>query len=279
VPGRSSARNEPAFDATARRPTPFARSQPVEPLPDEGFVAPAQSTSPSSILAPGLIIDGRYEIVGKLAAGGMGEVYRAQHVELGKAMALKVMLPELSNDQEFVGRFKREAIAASRIGQQNIVDISDFGRTPNGRFYFVMEYLDGMTLSSLLHRQGAQAVERVVNISAQAARALAAAHAQSIVHRDLKPENLLLDEFNNIKLIDFGLANAMKDSPPLKTACGSPSRRPTTPSSAPTSRSGTWPPAPCCARSRRATGPSNSASGSVRRARAGDRREHRYLGR
>ncbi len=235
----SSARNQPvhqsspriaalspdsnqALDATARRPTPFARPG-TNPLqlddrlnnPDDGLMPPDDATHissgpTSSILTPGTVIDGRYEVVGKLAAGGMGEVYRAQHVELGKPMAVKVMLPELSNDPEFVARFKREAIAASRIGQQNIVDISDFGRTQNGRFYFVMEYLDGMTLSSLLHRQGAQPPERVVNISAQVARALAAAHAQSIVHRDLKPENVMLlqrpGQPDFVKVLDFGVA-------------------------------------------------------------------------
>jgi serine/threonine protein kinase len=205
-------------DATAKRPTPFAKPQSgmqsgmQTGFPDsqEGPERPAEPTAISSMLTPGSIIDGRYEIVGKLAAGGMGEVYRAQHVELGKAMALKVMLPELSNDPEFVTRFKREAIAASRIGQQNIVDISDFGRTANGRFYFVMEYLDGMTLSSLIHRQGPQPAERVLNIAAQASRALAAAHAQSIVHRDLKPENIMLlqrpGQPDFVKVLDFGVA-------------------------------------------------------------------------
>ncbi|MFO0600583.1 MAG: FHA domain-containing serine/threonine-protein kinase [Myxococcaceae bacterium] len=203
------------IDATAKRPTPFSRSQPAQPTPggtveEEGIEAPVEATAISHILAPGTVIDGRYEVVGKLAAGGMGEVYRAQHVELGKPMAVKVMLPELSNDPEFVARFKREAIAASRIGQQNIVDISDFGRTQNGRFYFVMEYLDGLTLSSLIHREGAQGPERVVNISIQVARALAAAHAQSIVHRDLKPENIMLlqrpGQPDFVKVLDFGVA-------------------------------------------------------------------------
>ena len=215
----SSAHNH-GVDATAKRPTPFGKPQTgaggFPDAPDDGLMPPDDATSISSartlgsVLTPGSIIDGRYEIVGKLAAGGMGEVYRAQHVELGKAMALKVMLPELSNDPEFVTRFKREAIAASRIGQQNIVDISDFGRTSNGRFYFVMEYLDGMTLSSLIHRQGAQPAERVLNIAAQACRALAAAHAQSIVHRDLKPENIMLlqrpGQPDFVKVLDFGVA-------------------------------------------------------------------------
>ncbi len=169
-----------------------------------------EATTLSTILPPGSIIDGRYEIVDKLAAGGMGEVYKALHVELGKPMALKVMLPELSADREFVARFKREAIAASRIGQQNIIDVSDFGQTPNGRFYFVMEFLDGLTLASVSHREGALSAQRAVAITAQVARALAAAHAQGIVHRDLKPENIMLlqrpGQRDFVKVLDFGVA-------------------------------------------------------------------------
>jgi serine/threonine-protein kinase len=200
---RRSDANQPGLDATAKRPTPFAQPGTT---PDAAQAGGQRSAA----LEPGTIIDGRYHIIGKLAAGGMGEVYRAEHVELGKAMALKVMLPELSQDPEFVARFKREAIAAGRIGQQNIVDISDFGRTQDGRFYFVMEFLDGLTLASTIHRQGALAVERAVNISLQACRALAAAHAQSIVHRDLKPENIMLlqrpGQPDFVKVLDFGVA-------------------------------------------------------------------------
>jgi serine/threonine protein kinase len=195
------------LDATARRPTPFAKPGTFNL---EEVREGSEATAISSIMAPGTVINGRYEIVGKLAAGGMGEVYKAMHVELGKAMALKVMLPELSSDKEFVDRFKREAVAAGRIGQQNIVDISDFGRTEGGRFYFVMEYLDGVTLASLSHREGALTADRAINITAQVARALAAAHAQSIVHRDLKPENVMLlqrpGQPDFVKVLDFGVA-------------------------------------------------------------------------
>ncbi len=200
------------LDATARRPTPFARpgTNPGALEVLDGEREGIEATAISSIMTPGTVINGRYEIVGKLAAGGMGEVYKAMHVELGKAMALKVMLPELSSDKEFVDRFKREAVAAGRIGQQNIVDISDFGRTEGGRFYFVMEFLDGMTLASLSHREGALTADRAINITAQVARALAAAHAQGIVHRDLKPENVMLlqrpGQPDFVKVLDFGVA-------------------------------------------------------------------------
>ena len=204
------------FDATAKRPTPFASAA----MHAELAAAPKAKTPHGNALgaptdsltelAPGVTIDGRYLVVSKLAAGGMGEVYKAEHIELGKLFAIKVMLPELSRDAEFVARFKREAISASRIGQQNIVDISDFGQTNQGRFYFVMEFLDGLTLASVTHREGAVRVDRVLNIAVQVTRALAAAHAQGIVHRDLKPENIMLlqrpGQPDFVKVLDFGVA-------------------------------------------------------------------------
>ncbi len=221
----SSAGPRITFDATAKRPTPLQSGS----IDDSGVaramerarqMAEAEKDGPRpsptsrgirSQLMPGQVIDGRYRVVSRLAAGGMGEVYKAEHVELGKTFALKVMLPELSTDPEFVARFKREAIASSRIGQQNIVDISDFGRTQDGRFYFVMEFLEGLTLARLVHRERrAHPVDRVVGISLQVARALAAAHAQSIVHRDLKPENVMLlqrpGQADFVKVLDFGVA-------------------------------------------------------------------------
>jgi len=97
-------------------------------------------------LLPDAVVDERYRVIRRLAAGGMGEVYLAEHVQLGKPVALKVMLPELSCNPALTARFKREAIAASRIGQQNIVEVLDFGQTKEGQVYFVMEYLAGETL-------------------------------------------------------------------------------------------------------------------------------------
>jgi len=179
----------------------------------------------SSVLPPGTVVDGRYEIVGKLAEGGMGEVYRAQHVELGKQLALKVMRPELSADPEFVTRFKREAVAASQIGQQNIIDVSDFGRTSAGRFYFVMEYVDGQTLDALVREAGALPPQRAVYLVTQVARALGAAHAKGIVHRDLKPENVMVlqrpGQPDFVKVLDFGVAKvATRKGQPGQTAVG-----------------------------------------------------------
>jgi len=202
---------------TMRVPTPLGR-EPVHDIPEIKRSSRATKAEPAhpagdgdtTGVVPGAIIDRRYRVLARIAAGGMGEVYKVEHIELGKVFALKVMLPGLSHDEEFVGRFKREAIASSRVGQQNIVDISDFGRTDDDRFYFVMEYLDGITLTSLLRREGAQPIERVINISNQAAHALAAAHDLGIIHRDLKPENIMLLQRRGqpdfVKVLDFGVA-------------------------------------------------------------------------
>lgn len=208
----SSSVDEESIDATARRPTPFGPKGAVQAALEESPGATLNDGDDASLstLATGTVIHEKYRVLGKLAAGGMGEVYKAEHVELGKALALKVMRHELSRDAEFVDRFKREAIAASGIGQQNIVDISDYGKTHDGRFFFVMEFLDGITLASAVHRGGAMKVERAVTIIVQVARALAAAHAKGIVHRDLKPENVMLmqrpGQPDFVKVVDFGVA-------------------------------------------------------------------------
>jgi len=191
-------------------PTQFFKVNAPQPPP------PPDDPKPPRPLEPGDVIDNRYRIVARIAAGGMGEVYRAEHLVLGKAFAVKVMHPELTEDTEFVGRFKREAIAASRIGQQNIVDISDFGRTPEGSLYSVMEFLDGRTLASHLG-DGPFSIARIVFIGAQIARALFAAHQEEIIHRDLKPENVMLlqqpGQPDFVKVLDFGAAKVSTPTP------------------------------------------------------------------
>jgi serine/threonine protein kinase len=188
------------FHKVPRKKPPEPPKPPPEPKP----------------LQPGDVIDNRYRIVSRIAAGGMGEVYRAEHVVLGKAFAVKVMHPELSEVTEFIGRFKREAIAASRIGQQNIVDISDFGRTPDGSMYSVMEFLDGRTLASHV-ADGPFPVPRIVHVGSQIARALFAAHQEEIIHRDLKPENVMLlqqpGQPDFVKVLDFGAAKVSTPTP------------------------------------------------------------------
>ena len=163
--------------------------------------------------APGIegrVLGDRYRIISRLGQGGMGSVYLAEHVTLGKRMAVKVLRPEYSRDEELLDRFQHEARAASQIGQENIVEVFDFGHTPEGEAYFVMEALDGESLARVLHRDGPMPVARALPIFLQICRALGAAHQRGIVHRDLKPENVFVlrrtDGTDFVKVIDFGIA-------------------------------------------------------------------------
>jgi serine/threonine-protein kinase len=113
------------------------------------------------------LLENRYRILSKLGQGGMGTVYVAEHVALGKRVAVKVLKEEVSRDPAMAKRFEQEAVAASRIGQENIVDVTDFGRTPEGSLYFVMEYLEGRTLADLLQRERVLPVGRACHILAQ----------------------------------------------------------------------------------------------------------------
>jgi eukaryotic-like serine/threonine-protein kinase len=135
----------------------------------------------------GAEVDGRYRVIELIGEGGMGKVYLAEHVEIGKRVALKVLHPSYSRMPDLVERFRREARAASKIGHPNIVDVTDSGTTSDGSVYFVMEYLQGVELGSVIEREGALDVVRALKIAGQICRALAAAHTQGIVHRDLKP--------------------------------------------------------------------------------------------
>ncbi|HEY0135078.1 MAG TPA: serine/threonine-protein kinase, partial [Nannocystis sp.] len=163
----------------------------------------------------GTILADRYRIDRRLGAGGMGAVYAGFHVTLNKRIALKVVQPRLGGDATIAQRFVQEARAASAIGHEHIVQITDFGRTADDAAFLVMEYLEGEDLSETLRREGPLPWQRVVHIGEQIAWALAAAHRQGIVHRDIKPANCYRvprehdDDF--IKVLDFGLAKVLAE--------------------------------------------------------------------
>lgn len=164
----------------------------------------------------GTTIDGRYSIEKKLGEGGMGVVYLATHAIIGKKCALKVLRGELSKESEVGARFVQEAQSAAAIGNDHIIEISDFGQLPDGSAYFVMEFLDGLALHDVLEETPKLEPERALDIMIQCCEALAAAHNSNIVHRDLKPDNIYLitkggrEDF--VKVLDFGIAKVASQS-------------------------------------------------------------------
>ena len=160
----------------------------------------------------GQVVADRYHVVKKLGEGGMGQVYLAEHVKMGRRSAIKVMNPSMVHDPDAVARFNREASNASRITHPNVCAIYDFGETPDGLIYLAMEFIEGEPLTDLLEREGALPVRRAVGIFTQVADALQAAHDLGIVHRDLKPDNIMLAQKkggDQVKVVDFGIAKAV----------------------------------------------------------------------
>lgn len=159
----------------------------------------------------GQVIAERYHVLQKLGEGGMGQVYLAEHVKMGRRNAIKVMSAGLSADPEAVSRFNREAANAAQISHPNVCTIYDFGEH-EGLIYLAMEYVEGTTLTQLLAEGGPLPLARVASIVTQVAEALAAAHEVGIVHRDLKPDNIMIVRQRGrdlVKVVDFGIAKAI----------------------------------------------------------------------
>jgi eukaryotic-like serine/threonine-protein kinase len=158
----------------------------------------------------GSVLAGRYRIEHLLGSGGMGSVYRAEHVLMRKACAVKVLHREMTQVKEVVARFEREAVAAARIEHPHVAAATDFGQLEDGSFYLVLEYIEGKGLGQLITELGSLPEERALVITRQIADALSAAHASGIVHRDLKPDNVMLvakdDGADFVKVLDFGIA-------------------------------------------------------------------------
>jgi serine/threonine-protein kinase len=156
-------------------------------------------------------LDGRYHITGRIAVGGMGEVYLAHDAVLAREVAIKVLHRSLSGDQGFVDRFRREARAAATLNHPNIVTVYDWGAV-DGIYYMVMEYVHGRSVREILNARGALAPAQAARVLDQTLAALEHAHAKGIVHRDLKPENILITTEGVVKLTDLGLARAFADA-------------------------------------------------------------------
>ena len=147
----------------------------------------------ASELQPGMVLRGKYEILDKVGAGGMASVYRARHLAFNEVCAIKVVAGRLSDDEDFLRRFRNEAVVARRFQHLHAVRVDDLDTTEDGRPFIVMEYVEGPNLREVVRREGALGLRRALTIARQIASALAAAHQLGIVHRDIKPDNVLLD--------------------------------------------------------------------------------------
>src|SRR5947208_8894015 len=179
----------------------------------EGWSKPAQGPTGvhgfAQALVPGSVLGGRYEILELLGEGGMGAVYKARDRELDRVVALKVIRPELANQQEVLRRFKQELILARQVMHKNVIRIFDLGEAEGIKF-ISMDYIEGQDLRSLLRQKGRLAPEEARAIIGQGGQAPEAADAEGVVHRELKPQNIMLDSQGRATVMDFGIARSME---------------------------------------------------------------------
>ncbi|HET9621488.1 MAG TPA: serine/threonine-protein kinase, partial [Kofleriaceae bacterium] len=162
----------------------------------------------------GVTLDGRYRLDAVLGEGGMGAVFRATHLAMDRKVAVKLLKPHLTSDHTALQRFAREAKVTRKVESPHAVEVFDFGVTPLGDYYMVLEYLDGRTVQKELDIDGAFAPARVAHVARQALHALGVAHDLGLIHRDVKPDNLLLmrvgADADYTKILDFGVAKLMQ---------------------------------------------------------------------
>ncbi|HKR11873.1 MAG TPA: SUMF1/EgtB/PvdO family nonheme iron enzyme [Pyrinomonadaceae bacterium] len=180
-------------------------------FPDQFNNCPRDGDELNRTIAGDTVLDRRYQLNLRLGQGGMGIVFKAQHVFLKTPYAIKVILPDfVGNDPMLVTRFRQEAMVAARISHRNIINVTDFGVAAGGMPYLVMEFIKGKSLQDLLTEQGRLSPERALEIMAAICAGVGAAHEQGIVHRDLKPLNIMLQDdvpfSEGVKVLDFGLA-------------------------------------------------------------------------
>ena len=162
----------------------------------------------TSVIMKGQKISDRYQIIKSIGEGGMANVYLAYDTILDRNVAVKVLRGDLSNDEKFVRRFQREALAASSLTHPNIVEVYDVGED-NGEYYIVMEYIEGKHLKNLLKKRGKLTISEAVDIMLQITDGMSVAHDSYIIHRDIKPQNIMILENGLVKITDFGIAMAM----------------------------------------------------------------------
>ncbi len=163
------------------------------------------------MISKGDKIDNRYEIIRSIGEGGMANVYLAYDPCLDRNVAVKILRGDLASDEKFVRRFQREAVSASSLTHPNIVEVYDVGED-NGKYFIVMEYVEGRTLKQLIKKRGALTLPEVVDIMLQLTSAIMKAHESYIIHRDIKPQNVIILEDGRVKVMDFGIAAQLNNN-------------------------------------------------------------------
>ncbi len=160
---------------------------------------------------------GQYRLIKPLGAGAMGEVYLAEHRMLKRPCAIKLIRPDRAGDPRVLARFEREVQSTARLSHFNTVEIFDYGRTDDGTFFYVMEYLPGLSLEDVVKRHGPLPAQRVIHLLRQTCQGLREAHAAGLIHRDIKPGNVFVAKrgglYDVIKLLDFGLVKSVNENP------------------------------------------------------------------
>ena len=172
------------------------------------------------MLEIGMFLVDRYEIISKVGAGGMSDVYKAKDHILGRVVAIKVLKQEFSEDINFVTKFRTEAQSAAGLEHPNIVNIYDVG-SENGLHFIVMEYVEGITLKTYIEKKGQLSFKEATSIAIQVARGIEAAHNKDITHRDIKPQNIMISTDGKVKVTDFGIAKAISSNTIGSDAMGS----------------------------------------------------------
>lgn len=158
------------------------------------------------------ILNNRYKLIEQIGSGGMAVLYKAQDIELGRLVAIKVLRPSLVGDPDFLARFKREARAAANLSHPNIVTVHDVGQEGPSTHYIVMEYVPGQNLKQILRAHGAFEVDAALAIIIEVCKGVGYAHRAGLVHCDIKPQNILVTPDNTIKVADFGIARALSET-------------------------------------------------------------------
>lgn len=172
------------------------------------------------MLKEGMFIQERYEIVGRIGAGGMADVYKAKDHKLNRFVAVKVLKQEFRDDTAFISKFRVEAQAAAGLAHPNIVNVYDVG-DDHGIYFIVMELVEGITLKDYIGKKGRLAVREATSIAVQVSMGLQAAHKKGIVHRDVKPQNIIISTDGKVKVTDFGIARAASSNTISSNVMGS----------------------------------------------------------